>query len=234
MRVRVMAFVLLALLFGLAGSAARAQQTTADSDASTRYVDDIVTVSVRTGRGTDFRILRTIESGERVQALETTADGYTRVRLSDGVEGWMLTRYLNELPPARLRLADAEQRTALNEQENASLRATVEALTAENEATKGEVSRLYLERQVLDAELDRLRETLGDPSSAPAMLEVMRGRVGELQAELDTLNAESGSLRDQTRRWWFLAGAGVLLAGIVLGLILPRLRPRRRSSWGSL
>ena len=38
---------------------------------------------------------------------------------------------------------------------------------------------------------------------------------------------------DKTEQNWFMIGAAAIIVGIVLGLILPRLRVRRRrSEWG--
>jgi SH3 domain protein len=48
------------------------------------------------------------------------------------------------------------------------------------------------------------------------------------------LRAEVSEIKRNTQRDWFLIGAGVLFGGILLGLILPRLKLRRRSGWGDL
>jgi SH3 domain protein len=56
-----------------------------------------------------------------------------------------------------------------------------------------------------------------------------------LEAELERLKGAIKEAENQTQQRWFLIGAGVAGAGILLGLILPHLRFRRRkSSWGSL
>jgi len=55
-----------------------------------------------------------------------------------------------------------------------------------------------------------------------------------MERELQTLTQENESLRDRSHRDWFMVGSGVTIAGIILGLILPRIRFRRRSSWDTL
>ena len=56
----------------------------------------------------------------------------------------------------------------------------------------------------------------------------------EMQRELQIVQQENQSLADRSNRDWFLLGAGVLVSGVLVGLILPRLRVQRRSRWGEL
>ncbi|GAB4351810.1 MAG: hypothetical protein Kow0073_07180 [Immundisolibacter sp.] len=60
----------------------------------------------------------------------------------------------------------------------------------------------------------------------------LQRQVQDLQMQVAGLRDEAAQLRRQDRRRWFLTGAGVLAGGIVLGLILPLLRPRRRRGYG--
>ena len=56
----------------------------------------------------------------------------------------------------------------------------------------------------------------------------------DLENEHTLLSQETQMLRDSSDREWFLNGAGVIIFGIIIGLIAPRLRTRKKSSWGSL
>jgi SH3 domain protein len=51
------------------------------------------------------------------------------------------------------------------------------------------------------------------------------------QIRADTLEQENRALSSQTTRYWFMAGALVLLVGILLGIWLPRIRWQRRSRY---
>ena len=52
-----------------------------------------------------------------------------------------------------------------------------------------------------------------------------------LEKELQLLHQENQSLKDRSQREWFIAGAGVLLGGLLLGLIIPKFSWRKKSSW---
>ena len=79
--------------------------------AETRYVSDRLEITMRSGTSTSHGIVRMLRSGTPVEVLENDKDsGYSRVRISSGKEGWVLTRFLMSGPAARDRLADAEKR----------------------------------------------------------------------------------------------------------------------------
>ena len=63
----------------------------------------------------------------------------------------------------------------------------------------------------------------------------LRKSVATLTREVEDLKQQNRDLSNRKTQNWFLIGAGVIIVGILLGLILPHLRfQRRKSSWGSL
>ena len=56
-------------------------------------------------------------------------------------------------------------------------------------------------------------------------------QLSEAQIRADTLEEENRQLMSQTKRYWFMSGALVLLVGIILGIWLPRIRWQRRSRY---
>ena len=77
--------------------------------AETMYVSDVMKVTLRTGPGIDHKILALIKSGQEVEVLEPN-DQWTRVRLGDKKEGWILTRFLTTTKPSVL-ILDKLKRT---------------------------------------------------------------------------------------------------------------------------
>ncbi|NJD05784.1 MAG: TIGR04211 family SH3 domain-containing protein, partial [Methylococcaceae bacterium] len=68
----------------------------------------------------------------------------------------------------------------------------------------------------IQAERDQLQET-----------------VINLQRDLESLKRAKQAQEADVRQNWFMIGAGVLFSGVLLGLILPRMSWRKRSSWDS-
>ena len=165
---------------------------------------------------------------------EDAESGYSRLRLEDGDEVWMLTRYLSDERPARERLEEALAN--LEEQ-----RAMTKRLSEELEALKAEASALQQERANLDRDSQELRRELAAIKQAAADTLTIReenktheARIATLTAELDELRLQNRALKERSERDWFIAGAGVLFGGMVIGLVIPRIRWRRRRGWNEL
>ena len=114
-------------------------------------------LNLRTGPGTDFRILGSIKTGDAVDILDR-GDGWTKVR-ADGIEeGWIPAGFLQLEPPATVELERREQetsslRTRLDklEREAQELRSSNEELLGEDEAQKLELAELTQENIELRA-----------------------------------------------------------------------------------
>ena len=187
--------------------------------AETRFVE--VEVTLRRGPGTDFGISQMVRSGSPVEVLETNrAAGWTRVRLGSGTEGWMLTRYLIENPASMQELVAAQRR--------------IEELTALNREVSGERNRLMNESDQLAEELAKLRDLSSDTIALESTKNRLEASVTRLEQEVSQLKEENRLLGANVKRDWFLAGGGVLFVGLLLGLVLPRVRWRRKRSWNDL
>jgi len=217
-----MKFILFALLFAVATAAA----------AETNYVDDVLTITLRTGQGNSYQILRTLTSGTPLEILER-GEKYTRVRTAEGVEGWVLSQYLTPQPVARDRITQMEQRLARFETENQKLKNDLATLRNEKLTVEGEHKQATGTAEKLQAEVERLKTVAARPLELEKQNQEMRQRLQKLELDARMLDEENTSLRDRTNRDWFLAGAGVLFGGILLGLLVPKLRKRKNwSDWG--
>ena len=187
--------------------------------AETRFVE--IEVTLRRGPGTDFGISQMVRSGSPVEVLETNrAAGWTRVRVPGGAQGWMLSRYLVANPAGQQELIAAQQR--------------IEELTQANREVTGERNRLMNESDNLAEELAKLKELSSDAIALEATNQRLQASVDRLEREVSTLKEENRLLVANVKRDWFLAGGGVLLAGLLMGLILPRIQWRRKRSWSDL
>jgi SH3 domain protein len=201
---------------------------------TTRYVSDELEITMRNGQGVKFGIRKMLESGTRLQVLETDPAGYSKVKTPDGVEGWVLTRYLSNTPSARNQLEASQQRVANLELEIARYKEEISSLSSQNSSVDTQNMTLKEKSQRLSKELDDLRRTASNAVALENKNRQLTEQVQQILHENQSLEIENNALRDNSTRSWFLIGAAVLFFGIILGLILPRLRVRKKDSWGSL
>jgi SH3 domain protein len=212
-----MRIVLTVLLFLFATTAA----------AESRFVDDQLVITMRTGKGNTYQILRTFPSGTVLELLENDGD-YSRVRSNEGTEGWVLTQYLTKTPIAKVRLVRAEQQLERLREDKTQLQQQLATLKEEKSALDKEHGNLGSEAEKLHSELEKLRKVAARPIELAQENEDLKDKTGRLQQEIEQLQDENSHLQDRSQRDWFLTGAGVLFGGIFLGLILPRLRRKKR------
>lgn len=208
----------------------------AQAQAETRYVTDQCSVPMRKGESPKYKILRVLPSGTMLQAIGDNADsGYTQVRTPEGNVGFVTTAELVSEPAARDRLAAMEAKLAELQQAPDALAGRLAALQSEHQALKTEQARVSRERDRLEQELATLRSASANVVEVTNDRAELRKRVAELTRQAADLEQENRNLSLQTNQRWFLIGAGVVGGGVLIGLILPNLRFRRRkSSWSSL
>jgi SH3 domain protein len=201
------------------------------AQAKTQYVSDHLVITVRTGQGGQYQIIKTLETGTHVEVLETTDTGYTRVKAPDGVEGWVRSQYLVDEPVAKEKLERALSQLAKTREALKKLKDSYANLSKEHKELSQVQSTLSTEKKQLDAELARLKEVAKKPIIIDKQNRELQQTNVTLEKDLQRLNQENHSLKDRSQREWFIAGALVLFGGIVLGLIIPKLRRRKASSW---
>ena len=199
------------------------------------WVTDRLEITLRKGKGTGFQILRMLRSGTAVEVLEVDREsGYSRVRTASGAEGWVLSRYLVKVPPALVRLPQAERRLTELETENRQLKeALAEATAARDEAQKVRKA-LEGKREKLARELAEIKRISADAVRINEQNKTLKSRLLEATREIQMLRQENDSLRDRSNRDWFLVGAMVVIVSMLFGILLTRIRWRRKSSWGQL
>ena len=200
--------------------------------AQTRYVSDRMIVELRRGPSTEYLILRNLEAGAAVQVLEDAGAGYSRVRVQDqGTEGFILTRFLTAEPIARDKLAAAESGLAAAKTRATELEQQVRSLTAELGGTKTDLAQTRSSHDQVSKDLTDLRTASANVVEIRDQNESLRQRLIQREREVEELTAANTRLASQDKQNWFIVGAGVLLGGVVIGLIAPSLRRKRRSDW---
>jgi SH3 domain protein len=172
----------------------------------TLYVSGYREVLLRTGPSLENKILAILKTGQAVSMVGEQGSYYV-VETPDGKRGYVLKTYMTDQMPAETRLQEIERKTQERIQE---LEAKTQAQEKELLALRAEHATLLAAKQ--QAEVTASRQT---------------ALVSQLQAQQDATASER-------ERGWFVAGAGVLLTGVLLGWMWGRTGHRSRKRGLSL
>ena len=201
----------------------------------TRYVSDRVLVPVRSGAGSDFRIVNSgLPSGTALMVFGESEDGkWAEIETRAGTRGWMPSQFLQAKPPANLLMnelkLEVEQLRSerdrvvnqLNQRSSAADKAddTILTLRSELEATTNELAEV---KRVSAAALD-----------LDALNQQLVAEVESERSDADLLRLENVRLRERIANNQILDGALAVLLGVILAVVTPRLWPskKRQDGW---
>jgi SH3 domain protein len=184
-----------------------------------RFVTDHLQVTVRTGPTVDNKIIAVVDSGDSLEVLSGPQDGWVKVRTPEGKEGWMIERYLQPEPTAALRLEklDPQNQTLLQQNEE---------LAEANQHLQEALNQAQSRVAELEAAYAQLQKDAADEVQLKREYQRLQEDYQEQSRRLETLSTEVESLRFSNNLKWFLAGAGILVVGWLMGLALGRRRRR--------
>jgi len=222
--------LLISFICLLAPSAVLAQDGGED-----RWVTDSFEITLRKGKSNRQTIVRMLASGTKIELIEVDDEaGYSLVRTRGGTEGWVLNRYLRKSPPARVVMPDVEARLKASENKRKQLAADLKKLQRERNEFRGQLSNSEASGKGLEKELADLRRLSTNAIQLDADNKRLRQSLTDAEITIERLNSDNTRLGSRASREWFIIGALVVLFGILVGLILPRIRWRKKSSWGDL
>jgi len=191
------------------------------------YINDSMKITMRTGPATDRKIIALLGVGQKVEILKAENE-WTMVRLLNGKEGWVISRFLTDKTP------DSIQLEALKKN-HSTLQTKAASLMEENKALKAENKKFGIDLNTSESKqrgLSKSYETLKRESKKFLDLQA---KYKESTSKLAVETQKAEKYEDDLTKllWnknikWFLSGAGVLILGFIIGFSTKR--QRRHSS----
>ena len=201
--------------------------------AASKFVSDRLVITMRSGQGNQFEIIKTLVSGTKLEILEETDTGYTMVRLEDGTEGWVRTQYLTDEPIAADKLTSVEAKLTKLKETDKLLREELGSLKKAKGKLDAQHAKLKSEHTTATQELTHLNEVAARPKQLETENRDLRKRFEQISDELVLVKQENQVLKDRSERNWFITGAAVLIIGMIIGLVIPKFRFQKKDNWGS-
>jgi len=198
--------------------------------AETGYVTDQLVLTLRSAPAAEFEPLGHLKTDTRVEILGE--DGrFLRVRTSDGKEGYVLRQYITDRIPKKLTIQrQAQQIEKLKRQlaaargNDSQLRKQLAELQAANTGLQDELAQCKSRLDETSRQYDELVAASGNLLELTRERDRLRQENRRLTARVDKLEEENASLLTTGSIRWFLAGAGVLFFGWILGKLSRRKR----------
>src|SRR6056297_328245 len=186
------------------------------ASAGTAYVDDLHKITVRLGPGVDYKIIQTVPSGTRLATVDTK-NGWTRVRLSDSRKGWVVRRYLTDEMPDSKKYEALKKKCAPLEKQVDKLKAANSTLQKDNRVLSKKLAGARDALATTRANYEELKAASADVLKLKSENEKLASRLKKKRQKIASLeNRVSDALLSKALKW-FLAGAGVLILGIIIG-----------------
>ena len=201
----------------------------------TRYVSDRVLVPVRSGAGSDFRIVNSgLPSGTALMVFGESEDGkWAEIETRAGTRGWMPSQFLQAEPPASLLMNELKLEV---EQLRSERDRVVSQLNQRSSAADEADDTILTLRSELEATTNELTEVKRVSAAALDLDALNQQLVAEVESErsdADLLRLENVRLRERIANNQILDGALAVLLGVILAVVTPRLWPskKRQDGW---
>jgi SH3 domain protein len=206
--------------------------TFGSAQADVIYIADDTNLALRSAASTGSPAMRILPTGTSVTIVgEQLKNGFIKVRLMDGTEGYIKTKYTKKEPPEQDAKDVASKNLVLLQNEVSALKEQLKKATeAITPGTTLEKS-LATERDQLIRELNEIKNTAANAVQLKEDHDLLQERVVNRERELEQVKLEYQSLKDNREQDWFLYGGALVIIGIVLGFVLPKISWRRRSGW---
>ncbi len=198
------------------------------------YITDQFEVTLRSGTSTSNSIIAMLKSGQKVELLEQdVATRYSLVQTEDGKKGYVLTRYLDEQASGRERFNNLQQQADQLKATISQLKKQLSEFKSTKQGDDKSISQLQADLAGTRKALADLREATSDTVRVLEQNENLQTRINVLESEKKILTDENLQYKDRTAMDWFIRGAGVSLAAFLIGIIVTRIRWKKRDSWGN-
>ncbi len=201
--------------------------------AESRWINDKVLVPLRSGQGNQFRIIRNLKTGTPLTLLQTDKkSGWSNVKTMGGTSGWLPSQYLSRVTPPSLQLVDAKKKIESLTAKHNELKQSLQTTSSEFKDTQANLSDLSQENNQLKKELDEIKIISRNAVKMHAQHQVLLKAHKVLETDLDVMKSDNERLRSDRSVKFFVYGVAAVLIGVLLAIILPNLRRKKKfSEW---
>jgi SH3 domain protein len=187
--------------------------------ADTQYVSDMLVLTIRDNPDIDAHVLGYLKTADPVEVLET-GDRFMRIRTQEGLEGWVQKNFISVGRPKAIIIKEMKN-------EISQLKAKIEEFENNQDVDLNAIragiqdDKLKI-KQLTEKYNTNFKESKKKIAALTGERDQLKAINAELNIEVDSLKQDLNNHPKTKRIQFFLAGAGVLLLGFLLGLASKR------------
>ncbi len=202
--------------------------------AETVYVTDDVKLTLRSGPSMKNKIVKMLPSGTPLSVIKRTSNGYVKVKTPSGATGYILSRHTQKQPIHKLQLKKVSEELEQLRTEHLKLKTELETLKSKHTQIANSETELTQQKDKLSLELAEIQQTAANAILLKKQRDQLQERVVNAERELQQLKREKQTLEDSSNQSWFIYGGLLAFAGILFGLLIPRISWKKKpSNWDS-
>lgn len=176
-----------------------------------RYVSDELLTYIHSGPGNQYRIIGTLNAGDQVTVLSVNEGaGYAQIRDEKNRTSWIPLNQLSETPSLRTRVPELENQ----------VKDLTDKLSNIDQTWNQRTSEMQQKVAASDEIINGLRNENQD----------LKNQLIVAQKKVSAANVQLDDKQRTIILQWFMYGGGVAGAGLLLGLLLPHIIPRRKKN----
>ncbi len=202
------------------------------SFAESRYVSDTQYVPMRSGPGNEYRITNSrLKTGLKLKFLETEQSGdWTKISTPGGTVGWIRSQYLQKSPTSKMKLAETHNKWLHSTKRVEQLESNLKQLNTDHSSLTSNSNKKNNEHSVLSEKYKKLKTLSANAVNLSHNYEELLTKHEMFKTEFDTIKAENDRLKSEKSINQWLFGAGLIILGMILMLVLPALKPQKGNS----
>lgn len=201
------------------------------SYAETKYVIDEHYFPVRSGKGNEFRIVKSLKSGAAVDVTKKSkGSDWVRIQTPSGIEGWIEDRYLRPTPSAKKQLAKIQSMLKRMKESGSSQQSRLIEMEQKIESLESEKQTLTRTSTSLDKELKKVKELSKNAIRLDRTNNELIQKNQQFEVDLEQMTVERDKLKHDNRNTGLKLGALILIAGVILGMVAPMVRPSKKDT----
>lgn len=200
--------------------------------AQTQYITDEFDIMLRVAPSIGSKIIKPLPTGTPLTVTITNAGkAHSQVRTTDGLVGYVLTRFISKNVPAKIRVASLENRLKSLEDNPEQLESKYLDLQKSYERLSQSLRGMVDGKEQAEQKYEQLKLASGNAATLSEKAIELEKKVEQLVLQLDDMRIQNETLKDQSEKKSWMVGGFIALLGVLFGAILTGLNARKKRNW---